>query len=107
MLSVVLSGLVSICNFIEEKYCCHSRAYLVASFYEKDLKFLISHIYFHLDDSELWKQYQSVSSEMMQQVCDLETVQPQVIPIKVCVLFCNIEICYRGCEEKASFLAII
>ena len=43
----------------------------------------------------------------MQQVCDLETVQPQVILIKVCVLFCNIEICYRGCGEKASFLAII
>ena len=37
----------------------------------------------------------------------LETVHPQEIPIKVCVLFCNIKICYRGCGEKGSFLAII
>ena len=44
----------------------------------------------------------------MGQICDLETVEPKKIPIKVCVMFCNIEICYRGCgEKKASFLAIV
>ena len=57
-------------------------------------------IYFHLDDSPRWKQYQSVNQEMMEQICDLETVKPQKIPIKVCVIFYNIEICYRGCVEK-------
>ena len=50
--------------------------------------------------------YQSLCQEMMEQVCDLETLKPQETPIKVCVIFCNIEICYRGCEEK-TFLAII
>ena len=44
---------------------------------------------------------------MMEQVYDLETVQPQEIPVKICVVFCNIEICFRVCEEKARFLAII
>ena len=107
MLSVALSGLVLIRNFFEETYICHLHAYLLACFYEKHLKFLTSHIYFHLDDSELWKQYQSVSQEMMEQICDLETVKPQEIPIKVCVIFYYIEICYRGCGEKTSFLAII
>ena len=82
-------------------------AYFLACFYEKHLTFLISHICFCLDDSELWKQYQSVSQEMMEQVYDLETVQPQEIPVKICVVFCNIEICFRVCEEKARFLAII
>ena len=43
---------------------------------------------------------------MMEQICDLETVKPQEIPIKVCVIFYNIEICYRVCGEKTSFLAI-
>ena len=106
MLSVALSGLVLICHFFEETYFCHLHAYLLACFYEKHLKFLTSHIYFHLDDSKLWKQHQSVSEEMMQQVCNLETAQQQVIPIKVCVLLCNIEICYQGSGEKASFLVI-
>ena len=85
MLYVALSGLVLICNFFEETYFCHLHAYLLACFYEKKyLKFLTSHIYFHLDDSELWKQYQSVRQEMMEQICDLETVKPQEIPIEVC-----------------------
>ena len=45
---------------------------------------------------------------MMGQICDLETVEPKKIPVKVCVMFRNIEICYRGCgEKKASFLAIV
>ena len=45
---------------------------------------------------------------MMGQICDLETVEPQEIPIKVCVIFDNIEICYRGCAgKKASFRAIV
>ena len=43
---------------------------------------------------------------MMEQICDLETVKPQEIPIKVRVMFIT-EICYQGCEEKTSFLAII
>ena len=43
------------------------------------LKSLTSHIYFYLDDSELWKQYHSVSQEMMEQICNLEAVKPQEI----------------------------
>ena len=73
---------------------------LLASLLLQDLKFLTFHIYFHLDDSELWKQYRSLSQEMMGQICDLETVEPQEIPVKVCVIFYNIELCYRGCGEK-------
>ena len=84
-----------------------SSCILAGLFLQKHHKYLTSDIYFHLDDSELRKQYQSVSQEMTQQVCDLETVQQQEIPIKTCVAFCNIEICYRGCGEKASFVAII
>ena len=80
---------------------------LLAFFYEIHLRFLTSDIYFHLDDSELWKQYQPVSQEMMEQICDFEKVEPQEIQIKVCVMFNNIEVCYRGCgEKKVSFLAI-
>ena len=88
MLSVALSGLALICNFLRRHFC-HLHAYLLACFYEKHLKFLTYHIYFHLDNSELWKQYQSVSQEMMEQICDLETVKPQEIPVKVCVIFYN------------------
>ena len=99
-LFVALSDLVLICNFFEETYFYHLHAYLLACFYEKHLKCLTSHIYFHLDNSELWKQYQSVTQEMIEQVCELETVQPQEIPIKVCVVFSNIEICYWRCGEK-------
>ena len=106
MLSVALSGLVLLCNFLRRHFC-HLHEYLLACFYEKHLKFLTSHIYFHSDNSKLLKQYQSASQEMMEQICDLETVKPQEIPIKVCVIFYNIEICYRGCGEKTSFLAII
>ena len=67
MLSVALSGLVLIRNFFEETYICHLHAYLLACFYEKHLKFLTSHIYFYLDSFELWKQYQTVSQEMMEE----------------------------------------
>ena len=73
---------------------CHFHAYLLACFYKKHVKFFASRIYFHLDNSELWKQYQSVNQEMMEQICDLETVKLQEIPIKVCAIFYNIEICY-------------
>ena len=107
MLSVALSGLFLIRNFFEETYICHLHACLLACFYEKHLKFITSHIYFHLDNSELWKQYQSVSQEMMEQICDLETVKLEDTPIKFCVIIYNIKICYRGCGEKTSFLAII
>ena len=31
----------------------------------------------------------SLSQERMGRTCDLETVEPQEIPVKVCVLFCN------------------
>ena len=37
---------------------------------------------------------------MMGQICNLETVESQEIPVKVCVMFYNIEICYRGSGEK-------
>ena len=97
MSCVALLGLVLICTIFEETQFCHLHAYLQACFFEIHLKFLTSHIYFHLDDSELWKPYQSVSPEMMGQICDLETVE---IPVKVCVMFYNAEICYRGCGEK-------
>ena len=40
---------------------------------------------------------------MMEQKCDLEIVKPQEMSIKVCVIFYNIKICYRGCGEKISF----
>ena len=71
MLPVASSGLVSIYNIFEETYFCHLHAYLLVCFYET---FLASYIYFHLDDSELWKQYQFLSQEMMGQLCNLETV---------------------------------
>ena len=71
------------------------------------LKFILSHIYFHLDDSEPWKQYQSVSEEMMRQLCDLETVEPHEIPIKVCAMFYNKNLLSRMWRKKASFLPIV
>ena len=83
MLSVALSGLVLIRNFFEETYICHLHACLLACFYEKHLTFLNCYIYFHLDNAELWKQYQSGTQEMMEQICDLETVKPQETSIKV------------------------
>ena len=44
----------------------------------------------------------------MGQICDLETVESQEIPIKVFVMFYKTEICCRGCGVKtASFLAIV
>ena len=45
MLSVAFSRLVLICNFFEDTYICHLHAYLLACFYEKNLKFLTSHIF--------------------------------------------------------------
>ena len=68
MLSVVLSGLVLIRIFFEETYICHLYAYLLACFYAKHLKSLTSHIYFYLDNSKRWKQCNSVSQEMMEQI---------------------------------------
>ena len=82
MLCVALSGLVLICNIFEETYFYHLHTHLLAYVYEIHLKFLTSHIHFHLGDSELWKKYQSVSQEMMGQICDLETVAPQEVPIR-------------------------
>ena len=87
MLFVASSGLVLICNVFEETYFCHLHANLLACFYEIDCKFDISHICFHLDDCEVCKQYQSSSQEMMGQICNLETAEPQEIPIKVCLMF--------------------
>ena len=97
MLYVALSGLVLIWNFFEETYFCHLHAYLLACSYEKHLKFLTSHIYFHLDNSELWKQYHSASQEMMEQICDLETVESQEIPVEVCVTF--YKKCFFSCNH--------
>ena len=107
MLSVVFSDLVLFVFFLKETYFYHLRVYLLACFYEKHLKFLTSHICFHLDNSELWKQYQSVSQEMMEQVYDLETVQLQEIPIKVeVVIGCGIskKFCLGGLVWNLSFL---
>ena len=70
MLSIVLPGLV-FRIFFEETYICHLYAYLLACFYAKHLKSLTSHIYSYLDDSELWKQYHSISQEMMEQMADM------------------------------------
>ena len=89
MLSVALSGLILIFNFFEATYFCYLRAYLLVCFYEIHLKFLISHINFYLDNCELCKQYQSLSQEMMGQIWDLETFEPQENAIKVCVIFYN------------------
>ena len=45
---------------------------------------------------------------MMGQICDLQTVKLREIPVKVCVMFHDIEICYPGCgDEKARFSAIV
>ena len=44
---------------------------------------------------------------MIEQICDLGTAKPEETPIKVCVIFYDIETCYQGCGEKTSFLAII
>ena len=107
MLSVALSGLVLIRDFFEETCICYLYVGLLACFYKKPFKFLTCHIYLHLDNSALWKQYQFVSQEMMEQICDLETVKMQEIPIKVCVIVYNLEISYRGCGEKTSFFPII
>ena len=41
---------------------------------------------------------------MMEQICELETVKSQEIPVKVCVIFYNIEMCYRAAEKKQVFL---
>ena len=60
-----VSGLVLIWNFFQETCFHHLHVYLLAWLYEIHLKFLLSHIYFDLDDSKLCKQYQSVSEEMM------------------------------------------
>ena len=43
---------------------------------------------------------------MMEQLYDLDTVQPQKIPIRVCVVCYNIEICYQDCREEKGFLAV-
>ena len=51
MSSVALSGLDR--HIFEETYFYHLHAHLLTCFYEIHLKFLASHIYFHLDDSEL------------------------------------------------------
>ena len=83
MLSVALSGMVLICNFFEQTYFCHLHAYLPS--YGIHLKVLEFQIYFHLDDYQLRKL--SVSQEMMEQICHLETVELQEIPIKVCIMF--------------------
>ena len=62
MLSLVFSESVLICNFFEETYFSYLHAYLLACFYEIDLRFLTSHIYFHLDDCD--KPYQSSIREI-------------------------------------------
>ena len=67
MLPLALSGLVLIYHLFAEAYFCHLHVHLLACFYEMHLKFLTSHICFHLYYSKLWKQYNSASQEMMEQ----------------------------------------
>ena len=62
MLSIVLSGLILLCNFFDETYFCHLHACLLACFCELDLKFLTSNICFHLDDRKMCKQNQFLKS---------------------------------------------
>ena len=58
----------------------------------------MSYIYLYSGDCE---QHQPISQEMMGQICDLETVEPKEISMKICVML------YWGCGEvKASFLPI-
>ena len=68
MLSVALSGLVLICNFFEETFLPSSCLLASLLLQETPQISYISHLFFHLDDSELWEQYQSVSQEMMKQI---------------------------------------
>ena len=79
MLSVALTRLVLICNFFEETYFCHLCAYLLAGFYEKHLKFHISHL-FSLRRFRTVETIPICKSEMMEQICGLETVKPQENP---------------------------
>ena len=84
-------------------------AYLLGCFYEIHLKFLTSHIYVYLANCELCKQHQFLSGEMRGQIWDIETVEPQEISIKVCVIFithCQINY-IEAVGKKASFLAIV
>ena len=102
MLSVALSGLVFICQFSWRGIILLFPAYLPAWFYKINLKFLKYHIYFHLHETS--------SQEMMRQIYDLETTEPQDIPIEVCVMFYKalLDYLHWGCEEvKARFLAIV
>ena len=59
MQSVVLSGLVLIRTFFEETYICRLYTYFLSCFYEKHLKSLTFNIFFYLENSELWEQYNS------------------------------------------------
>ena len=101
MLSVALSRLVLICNFFEETCTIFLPTSQLA--FTRSTSNFTTHIYFHLDDSARQKQYQYVNQEMMEQTCDLETVKQQEVPIKVCVIFYNVEICCRVCGEKHKF----
>ena len=96
MLSVALFGLVLICNFFDQMCFCYLHAYL-----------LLRETSPNCGNST----NQSVSHENMEQICNLERVEVQEIPVRVCVMFDyikNIEICYQNCgEKKATFLAII
>ena len=87
-MSLALSRLVLICNFLRRHISAIFVPISELAFTRNTLNFT-SHIYFHLDDSAQWKQYQSVSQEMIKQISNLETVKRQEIPIKVCVIFYN------------------
>ena len=63
----------------------------------KDIRSILFHIYFRLDDCELIPIFDSRDEEV-----DLKTVEPQGIPIKVCVMFHNAlsNYLYWRCREK-------
>ena len=69
-------------QFFEEAYFCHLRAYLLVCFYEKHLKFHISHL------SSL-RRFRTVETIPICKSRDGGTVKPQEIPIKICVTFYN------------------
>ena len=103
MFSVASSRLVLVCNIFEETYFCHLNAYLLACFYGIHLKFYTSHIYFHLDDSELWKQHQSLSQEVMGP--DMRHGNSWVTrnSNQVCVMFYNRNLLSRLWRKKNKF----
>ena len=107
MLSLELSGLVLISNHFEETFFPSS--YRLAKLLLPDTSYIsyTSHLLsLRRTDCELFKQYQSASQEMMGQISDSETAEPQEISIKICIMCYNalLDKLYRGSGDKQVFL---